>query len=351
MANNIVGAEGLTANPGLIDRQRNDVLLQQAIENAAREREFQAKYELEQRQMADAQMARQQQASLEAQRMSRADKANSLAQAWEQQKFDMGLKEAEKARQNELAKAQMGYAQNDKGLANAMEIARMENQTKWQITPYQQAELDLKKLDIEDRKPRRELAEKKADFAASTTLRKEFLDRPEVKDFIEIDQKVKAMDSLLDKAKTGDMKSLASIDQGIITIFNKVLDPDSVVRESEYARTPQNAPMLNAISGAIQKVQKGGAGLTLQDREALIIGAKIIAESNGQKFNQTLGEYEGLADAYQMDKDVVTRGLKPFVGYGNAQPQASFATEADADKANLPVGSIITIGGRRVQVT
>ena len=61
-------------------------------------------------------------------------------------------------------------------------------------------------------------------------------------------------------------------------------DPTSVVRESEYARTPENVPIINRMFGAIDKLKSGGAGLTNADREALVIGAKIVANERGKRF-------------------------------------------------------------------
>jgi len=56
--------------------------------------------------------------------------------------------------------------------------------------------------------------------------------------------------------------SRIATDQAVITSFNKILDPTSVVRESEYARTPANAGLVDRAKGAMTKITKGGAGLT-----------------------------------------------------------------------------------------
>lgn len=49
--------------------------------------------------------------------------------------------------------------------------------------------------------------------------------------------------------------------QALITAFNKLIDPTSVVRESEYARTPEGASLLNRIDGKAQQFKNGGVGL------------------------------------------------------------------------------------------
>jgi len=57
----------------------------------------------------------------------------------------------------------------------------------------------------------------------------------------------------------GDMNAVS---QGILVTFQKVLDPTSVVRESEYARSGNGQSLLNRIEGYAQTIQKGGAGVT-----------------------------------------------------------------------------------------
>jgi len=146
-----------------------------------------------------------------------------------------------------------------------------------------------------------------------TKLRQEFINRPEVKDYVTVSTNVRAMEGLLDKAvSSGNKENLVAVDQGLITMYNKLTDPQSVVRESEYARTPGNLPVVNRIYGAITKVQQGGAGLTNEDRKALVLGANIILKERGQTYNNALGEYTDLSSKYGLDSSMVTRGMKPY---------------------------------------
>lgn len=147
-------------------------------------------------------------------------------------------------------------------------------------------------------------------FNATTKARQEFLNRPEVKDYVTVSTNVRSMDALLDSALSGDEENKVALDQGLITFYNKLTDPASVVRESEYARTAQNVPLMNQIQGAIEKAKAGGAGLTDKDRKALILAAKIIANERGKTFNSTLKEYAGLAGQYGFDPSLVTRGMQ-----------------------------------------
>lgn len=148
--------------------------------------------------------------------------------------------------------------------------------------------------------------------SSSSQLRKEFIGLPEVKDFVEVNTSVKSMDALLGSALSGDKKNQLALDQGLITMYNKMIDPSSVVRESEYARTAENLPFVNRISGAISKVQQGGAGLTNEDREALVLGAKIIANERGKVFSERRSEYSRLAGDMKFDPKSITGTIQDF---------------------------------------
>lgn len=190
--------------------------------------------------------------------------------------------------------------------------------------------VEKKKSDLETRKTEAEIGKLKSesiykpqqdarkqqrqDLMDSTKLREEFINRPETKDYLTVSTNVRAMDSLLADSMAGNVNSKVALDQALITMYNKLTDPQSVVRESEYARTPQNLPLVNAISGAIQKVQQGGAGLTDQDRQALVAGAKIIADERGKTYNATLASYEDLGNQYGIDPSLITRGMTSHAG-------------------------------------
>ena len=160
---------------------------------------------------------------------------------------------------------------------------------------------------------REERIASQAELSNTTKLRQEFINRPEVKDYVAVSTNVNAMEGLLNKAlQTDNKENLVAVDQGLITMYNKLTDPASVVRESEYARTPGNLPIVNRFYGALAKLQQGGAGLTNDDRKALVEGAKIIIKERGNQYNKTLNEYNDLANSYGLDINKVTRGMKEF---------------------------------------
>lgn len=134
-------------------------------------------------------------------------------------------------------------------------------------------------------------------------LRKEFNALKEVKDFKDVQSKIQVMEKALSKSQKGG--SMVAVDQALITLFNKMTDPQSVVRESEYVRTPQNMALLNQIQGKIEKIRKGGAGLTDEERNALVSMGREFMGVYQNLYNQSAEEYRGYASQSKIDPDMV----------------------------------------------
>lgn len=75
------------------------------------------------------------------------------------------------------------------------------------------------------------------------------------------------------------------LDQALVKIFNKVIDPTSVVRESEAAQTPEGASYINRLRGSLEKVQSGGIALTDQDRKDLVTSLGILSNATERRYN------------------------------------------------------------------
>jgi hypothetical protein len=76
------------------------------------------------------------------------------------------------------------------------------------------------------------------------------------------------MKTSLEFAQRGGDLNAAS--QGVLVTFQKLLDPSSVVRESEYARSGAGLSLVGRIEGMAEKIQKGGAGVTLEGLEEFV---------------------------------------------------------------------------------
>jgi hypothetical protein len=136
----------------------------------------------------------------------------------------------------------------------------------------------------------------------STSLRKEFNNLGPVKEYREVENKFNVMDkAFAESKKTGNF---VAIDQALITIYNKMTDPQSVVRESEYVRTPQDMAVMNRIKAAIARVGKGGR-LDPDTRQALMTMASKFREVYTGKYVELADEYRDYARGYGVDPEMV----------------------------------------------
>jgi hypothetical protein len=141
----------------------------------------------------------------------------------------------------------------------------------------------------------------KSDRVFGANLRKEFNNLPDVKESNMILPKIKAMESAY--AESQKTNNYVAVDQALITLYNKLTDPNSVVRESEYARTAENIPLLNAIKGKAQKVLAGGAGLTQSERTALMTMARLMKQGYGEIRGRRTNEYKSYANSAGLNAD------------------------------------------------
>jgi hypothetical protein len=136
-------------------------------------------------------------------------------------------------------------------------------------------------------------------------MRKEFTSLPEVKTHVEISSQIQRLEKAMESNAKGGSK--VAVDQALITILNKMLDPSSVVRESEYARTPGDLAFLNRMRGKIEKLKKGGAGLTDEDRSAIAEMARNFASVSQSMYDEQANYYGGLAGRYGYSPENVVR--------------------------------------------
>jgi len=140
-------------------------------------------------------------------------------------------------------------------------------------------------------------------------LRIEFNKLPEVKNYKDIVFRHDVMnEAMLESKRT---KNFVAVDQALITSFNKMTDPTSVVRESEYLRTASDLALMNRLKGKVAKLGSGGAGLTQDDRKALFTMAVKFKQASERKYKASLHEYKGYLANYGVDPE---QYLKPAAG-------------------------------------
>ena len=114
--------------------------------------------------------------------------------------------------------------------------------------------------------------------------------------------------------------------QGLLVTFQKILDPTSVVRESEYARTFDGQAVLDQMAGAFERLKQGGSGVP----RAQLEGFKRLAEQFAQGYAGKAQEYQGIIDAnadeFGIDKSLIYREGE----FGGAAPAGEVPTAGAA---------------------
>ena len=152
-------------------------------------------------------------------------------------------------------------------------------------------------------------------FKNERDMRQDFEKLPEVKNYNETNIKAGQMAQAIEESKTTN--NFVAVDQALITMFNKMTDPQSVVRESEYARTSNDIATVNMIKGKAQKVLTGGAGLTSAERDALKTMSDRFLAASKERYDSVAEEYRGLAKTYGYEpNNVVFRGTAKKGGGG-----------------------------------
>ena len=198
--------------------------------------------------------------------------------------------------------------------------------------------MDLAKLGIE-REKLKQGGENKPKFSEIASLRKEFTALPPVKNATEITRQYNNVYSLYAQYKQGKLGKNA-FDQALITSLNKVLDPTSVVRESEFDRTSAGQAIWDKLGGYQQKLIQGGSGLTDANRADLVQALTI----NDSEVQNIVKEYADIATRFNMlPEDVMPRHYKPSNNYAQNSGQMKKMKSPDGKIYNVPIEKVETM--------
>jgi len=149
------------------------------------------------------------------------------------------------------------------------------------------------------------------------------------------------MDAGMAAARRGDLAQGA---QTVLVTFQKILDPPSVVRESEYMRSAAGQSLLNRIQGYVEQLQKGGAGISIKELEKFYALAKEAATA--QQGGYLTAEKERIgrnADRYKIPRELVFESIipaasGPFIVTDPNGGVHTFDTQAQADEFKRRAG-------------
>jgi len=98
----------------------------------------------------------------------------------------------------------------------------------------------------------------------------------------ELGRQVALMDVGLAAVESGER---AAGDQIILVTFQKILDPPSVVRESEYMRSAAGQSLMDRVRGAYEQLTEGGAKMTVEQLKTFANFAREAAEMQTKAAN------------------------------------------------------------------
>jgi hypothetical protein len=150
-------------------------------------------------------------------------------------------------------------------------------------------------------------------FNATRQLRNDFV--RETKSASTMRQQLNLMEQALAATKAGNK---AAGNQGVLVTFQKILDPTSVVRESEYARSASGQSLLSRMEGALQRLAVGGAGVPDDELEKFVDLARQFTQSQAEFAATTKEQIEGVAEEYGINSKNITRDFAP-AGTGQGQ--------------------------------
>ena len=227
-----------------------------------------------------------------------------VLQAMAGQMFQDPLDRAYKMSQVGLAQARAQYYQSPRSMTKSgVQAQRMldleQRADDGIITPSEQEQLDRMYSG------RSGSATPTQQMKQADTLRKEFNQDKMFKNYQLVQAAEGKIKAAYDMSIDPNTTSRVASDQALAVAFQKMLDEDSVVRESEYARTGEGVALINRVESWIPKLSKGGLSIKDEDRRAIWeMADKLLAVQRGQ-LEHTLKRYGGLADDYNLDPKLV----------------------------------------------
>lgn len=194
------------------------------------------------------------------------------------------------------------------------EEMRVRQQTEQQMNPLQKAQ--IANLDAETAAIGQ--PQKAEQLKSATVLRGEYQGSPTYKNYLIVKDSAEKMKVAYDEAVNNPTaETRIASDQALGVLFQKMLDPGSVVRESEYARTSEGASVLSRIKAWIPKLAKGGLGISDADRKALSDMGQKLLTVNEKGMSQHTSGYTKLAKQYSLDPTLVVGTPGETPSYSN----------------------------------
>jgi len=235
----------------------------------------------------------------------------------EQKEFDIREMEAQRAAEMQEQKAADAIRLQEEKRQQAIELERLKGEEARKLEELKKGEAERQLKDIPKgyrvayNEKGKQILEKipqfekgtKDYFNAATKLSDDY--RAEVKSYDSISRNYQIMEQALKKSLDEPGGSMNAVDQALINTFNKMLDPTSVIRESEYARTPAGQAAIARIEGFVQKLTTGGPGLTPNERKSMVAMAEKLMNISNDQYSQKRRDYKERSTSFGLDHELV----------------------------------------------
>lgn len=167
-----------------------------------------------------------------------------------------------------------------------------------------------------------------ASIPQQAALRKEIASDTAIAQYNDLSSTYTAMGQLASQAlDKGDKGSVASLDQALVTMFNKMLDPTSVVREGEYARTAEGQSLIARAEGLKTKFGQGGAGISNDTRRDMVNVAKTLLDVAEGRYQESIDFYLPILEEYGLEPSQYIKGYSPVSGSTSTTTQVTQSSE------------------------
>jgi hypothetical protein len=163
-------------------------------------------------------------------------------------------------------------------------------------------------------------------------MRKEFDQLPEVKTFKTVRASMQQIQAL-----ARNPNASATDDVALIFSYMKMLDPNSVVREGEFATAQNTAGIPDQIKNAYNKALSGNR-LNQNQRMSMLNSATKVYLPIRENYNAAARQYQGYARDIGINPNSIAREYQPVQPAQQRQGPARVTNEADYNK--LPAGSM-----------
>lgn len=194
--------------------------------------------------------------------------------------------------------------------AQALQAKALEAQAAW---VQDRAKIEnQRQFEISQDTRKRQLDQPQESFGNATKLRTEFEANPPVKAY-------RVVVPMLESAKDAATRPTRAADINLIYAFAKLMDPESVVRESETGIVTASASVADRLQGLIGQLN-GGQMLQPETRQRLLAELQSRFGSLEQSYKEIEKSYRGIAERNQLNpEDVIVPIRRPEAG----RPQTS----------------------------